>query len=142
MINFSDLNKAQMRYLEHNDMFVSDIIYKDIINHNKTFDRVMSLIIENVLTTVVKKGKMKLSCVLQDAKEITKIRLVVEAYEIPSLDVTIGTIYHLLEYGDFNTKRHIAWLADVFGYEKVHSEFFMEALKCTMSAILYAILYV
>ena len=130
-----NVTQSQMSYVINK---IDIDICKDIANHQEAFDRVMTRILDDVLTNMVKDSKFNI--LQQNANDdIAKFRMALESWwTLSKIDALI--IDHFLFWGEFDTKQHQAWLADIFG--KKVDDFFMMDLRSTISEVLYAMLYI
>ena len=140
MIDFKGLDKTQINFVKRDcpdDKILDRICINKFIDVNPILNNVISDVIEEI-------GKIhpRLSSWLKnDDVLLDKMQNSISYYEIEFCYDPQHAISRILKSGKFNTKQHRAWLADIFG-EKIHEEDFMENLQRTMSAILYASVYV
>lgn len=115
-------------------------ICKNATKNQEAFNKVMSMIGYNVFAKMANRIKPS---VLAEASSLdndaAKCRMILESWW--TLDeVDSQTIEVFLMNGDFDTQQHRAWLADIFGGEKVDDKFMID-LEELYSEALYAMLY-
>ena len=141
MIDFKDLDKTQIRFVER-DCHCPDILNTICINNFNDANRILNNVVSDVIVEVGKAHPrlpfwLKLN---EDDNVLNKIRKAIEYFEFEFTMTPQHAISRILRYG-FNTKQHRALLTEIFG-DKVHDEDFMANLQFVISKILYAILYV
>lgn len=142
MIDFKGLDKTQMRYVER-DCPDLTILNRICSNNFIEANLILNVIISDVVNNMAGLFPVLHYMFSEGDDLLNKTRKTIEYYKLESfLEETPNAISRLLKYGGFNTEQHRAWLADVFGYEKLHDEDFMTNLQLVISKILYAILYV
>ena len=142
MMNNMKLTDAQAVYLVSRMFDNADLvdICKDVNKNQEAVNKVMSMISEDVMTKML--DEIKPSVLLKASKldnYVAKCRMILESWWTLS-DITAQTIELFLQCGDFDTKQHRAWVADVFCGKKIDDQFMMN-LKYIYSESLYAIMY-
>ena len=141
MIDFRDLDKTQMRYVEQDCPEAHKILNQ--ISSNKVIgaNLILNIIISDVIDEMAGLFPVLHYMFGEGDDLLNKTRTTIEYYKLESFLETSNAISRVLKYGDFNTKQHRAWLTEIFG-DKVHEEDFMTNLQLVIGKILYAILYV
>ena len=141
MMNTMKLTETQTAYLikqVSNDASLMAIC-QNASKNQEAFDKVMSMIGGNIFAKLTDKIKPAVLVKASSLDDAAKCRMVLESWW--TLDeIEPQTIRLFLMNGDFDTKQHRAWLADVFGGKKVNDSFMFD-LECLYSEALYAILY-
>ena len=144
--NSINLTPAQMSYITAQVWAMGEDyidVCKDISANPELFSKVLGLIVDDIYKNMLDKIDAADSINASTMSNIDKCRSLIESWWTSEVDA--HTISLFLDCGGFSNKNHWGWIADAAG--KQVDRLYMHKLVCvigvvTMSAILYAILYV
>ena len=138
MIDFTDLDKTQLRYVEHdcpNPKITKTIIFYKAVNP------LLNNVLKGVIANAIGISYESLAY-MRDIDVLELQNIIKNYYGFSALrSLTQLNLLSFIKDNKFNTKRNRALLAEIFG-DRVHEDSFMTDLQFVISKILYAILYV
>ena len=142
MMNINSLNQAQTVYaLEQickmGERYID--VCKDIQVNQDAFTKVLRLIGSDVYKNMLPQIDNASIITASDLNDSDKCRSLIESWwTLSKVDAIAITIFLL--HGEFDTKKHRAWISDVVG--KPVNQSYMNRLAWILAVVIYAVLYI
>lgn len=139
MIDFSDLDKTHLSFVEHDCPEAHRILSQ--INRMPRANLILNKILSEVIANAI--GVSKLTTLTTEEIDVLTLQNVIEKYYmIPAYRrINQYHILYLIKDNKFSTKNNRAMLTEIFG-DSIHDEYYMTDLQSVIAKILYAILYI